>query len=102
METTPNEYWGENSVGALCDPWYVVTTRIGHIKVGWRKRVIVLDWQRTSIHNKERASYHQRDGLFPYENVTQDTNMIHAYGYEKLTSYLKKLKTEAGKIDACN
>lgn len=87
MEAIPNEYCGEGSAEALCDPWYIVTTRIGHIKVGWRRRVIVLDWQRTTINNTEE--------LFPDENVTQVPSAIHAYGYEKLTSYLKKLKTES-------
>jgi hypothetical protein len=86
MMEIPNEYHGEDSIENMYDPWYLVTTRIGHIKVGWRKRVIVLDWERTILNNTE--------DLFPDENVTQVPKAIHAWGYVKLDEYLKKLKEE--------
>jgi hypothetical protein len=50
MEEIPNEYWPEPYViGRALSPWFVCTTRVGHFKVGWRKRVIVLDWERTDV-----------------------------------------------------
>ena len=85
MEEIPNEYWGKDSVENLTDPWFIVTTSVGHIKVGWRKRVIVLDWERTPIESSS-------DDLFPEEDVTHGIASIHAWGYEKLTQYLKVIK----------
>jgi hypothetical protein len=84
MEPAPNEYFGDDAE-ALSSPWYVVTTPRGHIKVGWRKRVIVLDWERSEI----QASAHQ---LFPQEDVTKGDRMIHCWTYEKLAQYLTALK----------
>jgi hypothetical protein len=84
MEEIPNEYFGEDDTWGIGDPWYIVTTSIGHIKVGWRKRVIVLDYERTTIEDFAGK-------LFPDEDVTMGDRMIHAWGYEKLTEYLKKL-----------
>jgi len=75
----PNEYWGE-----MGEPWLIVTTEIGHVKIGWRKRVIEIDWSDTDI--KSSA-----EDLFPDENVTKIDKMIHAWGYEKATEYIKKL-----------
>ena len=78
----PNEY---------CDcyqckqtsPWFMVTTTRGMIKIGWRKRVINIDW---STMNREDA-----ETLFPDEDVTKDGRLIHAWGYEKAKEYLNKL-----------
>jgi len=76
-EQIPNEYDKSNR------PWFLVTTKIGHIKIGWRKRVIVLDWSCTT--NKGRAV-----DLFA-DDVTKDVHMIHAWGYEKAKEYIAKL-----------
>lgn len=76
-EKIPNEYDKSNR------PWFVVTTKIGHIKIGWRKRVIVIDWSRTT--NKGRAV-----DLFE-DDVTKDAHMIHAWGYEKAKQYIERL-----------
>lgn len=89
MEEAPNEYWLPESPEALRNPWYIVTTRLGHFKVGWRKRVIVLDWSRTIIQKIARE-------VFLHEDVTKEGHMIHAWGYEKLAEYLKKLEDEDG------
>jgi hypothetical protein len=78
----PNEY---------CDcyqckqtsPWFMVTTTKGTIKIGWRKRVINIDW---STMNREDA-----ETLFPNEDVTKDDRLIHAWGYEKAKEYINKI-----------
>ena len=84
MEPIPNEYFGDNDPWSLRSPWYIVTTRIGHFKVGWRKRVLVLDWERTEV--KTTA-----DTLFQNEDVTKGEHMIHCWSYAKATEYLKRV-----------
>lgn len=61
-----------------------MTTPIGHIKIGWRKRVVVIDWSETIV--KENA-----DDLFPDEDVTKVGKLIHAWGVKKATEYVGKL-----------
>lgn len=66
-------------------PWITVTTSQGIITIGWRKRVINIDWSQTTlcINGEE---------LFKGENTTTATDYIHAWSYEKAVEYLKKLK----------
>lgn len=82
VQETSNEY---------CDcyickhmPWFLVITHKGTIKIGWRKRVINIDWTNSGI--KEDA-----ETLFPDEDVTKYNKTIHAWGYEKAKEYLDKL-----------
>jgi len=86
MEEVSNEYWcGIDKAWALSRPWFMVTTPVGHIKVGWRKRVIELNWERTTIEATAEK-------LFPDHSATTGHRMVHAYGYERLTAYLKTLR----------
>ena len=62
-------------------PWFIVTTAKGKIKIGWRKRVINIDWSDSLI--KEDAKT-----LFPDEDVTRWETGIHAWGYEKAKEYI--------------
>lgn len=79
VEEIPNGYCSR----ACCInyPWFIVTTKIGHIKIGWRKRVINIDWSKTIV--KATA-----ENLFPNEEVTMEGHSIHAWGYEKAKEYL--------------
>jgi hypothetical protein len=81
-----NEYCGPK-----CCPhrvWLLVTTRLGVIKIGWRKSVINIDWSQSDI---------RADGvaLFASEDVTKDERTIHAYGYAKAAEYLARLAASA-------
>lgn len=66
------------------EPWYLVTTSKGHIKIGWRKRVISIDWKDSDI---KQSGYE----LFPEEDVTRWESGIHAWGYEKAKEYIDHL-----------
>lgn len=66
------------------DPWLIVLTRRGFIKIGWRKRVIVIEWNNSSI--KESA-----EELFPDLDVTKNGKMIHAWGHEQATEIVSTL-----------
>jgi len=96
VEPCKNEYsngaWGE------LFPWYKVTTPIGRIKIGTRKRVINIDWSETTV--AESGSE-----LFPTEDVTKggvhyesdgNKRYIHAWGLEKAKEYINKI-LDAGK-----
>lgn len=74
-----NEYCGPK-----CCPnrvWLLVTTRMGVVKIGWRKRVIEIDWSASDVTSTT-------EDLFAKEDVTKGERMIHAWGYEKATEYL--------------
>ncbi len=84
VETIGNEYCSQ----ACCYkyPWVMVTTQKGHIKLGWRKRVINIDWSESDI---------DLDGneIFKDEKVTTGDKYVHAWGYEKAIEYLTKLNS---------
>jgi hypothetical protein len=86
VEEIPNEYCPRPC--CMHRPWFVVTSRIGHIKIGWRKRVVHLEWTRSMA--TESASV-----LFPAENVTKLDHTIHAWSGEKVVEYLGVLKADA-------
>lgn len=63
--------------------WFLFYTEFGPLRIGWRKRVIEIDWKRID-----------RDFgfLFEDEKVTIYKTGVHAWSYEKLAEYLKKIK----------
>lgn len=81
VSAIPNGYEPENGYYKLF-PWYIVTTEKGHIKIGWRKRVILIDWTDSDIAGEI---------MFPDEDVTKGEKYIHAWGYEKAQEYIDKL-----------
>lgn len=62
-------------------PWFDVTTRRGVIEIGWRRRVISIDWSKSDIKSKAAE-------LFPLEKVTIQDRSIHAWSYEKAREYI--------------
>lgn len=65
-------------------PWFVVTTARGPITVGWRNRVVNLDWSGSDI-------VANGEELFAMENVTKGSKFIHCYGIESLRTHVKAL-----------
>ncbi len=65
-------------------PWFIVTTKIGPVEIGWRKRVISISWKGTDV--KQNAQE-----IFPHEDTTKEGQLIHAWSYEKATEYIKRL-----------
>ena len=66
----------------VCAPWFVATFPFGDIKIGWRKRVINIDWSSTGK---------DLEHLFKEEDVTKDPHYIHAWGAQKASEYLKRI-----------
>ena len=82
VEEIPNGYCRQGCCRHL--PWFVVTTAVGRIKIGWRKRVIEIDWTDT-------RGTADSDTLFPGEAVTKGARSIHAWSVEKAREYITKI-----------
>jgi hypothetical protein len=80
MNEIPNEYCPCEA----CGPWFLAKIPAGDLKIGWRKRVINIDWKGTG---KALPT------LFESEEVTRGDDHIHAWGKEKAIEYLAKLRT---------
>lgn len=78
-EEIPNGYCSQWCCKHL--PWFVVTTAIGRFKLGWRKRVISIDWSDT-------RAVRTADELFPNEKVTKDGRLIHAWSLDDARRYI--------------
>lgn len=88
FEIIPNGYCNRDCCKHI--PWLFFHTPDGDIIVGWRKRVISIEWQ---------GNYKQfdMDELFGIEDVTKweenGKRGIHAWGREKAYEYLKNVRS---------
>lgn len=81
-----NGYWGDNKTRG---PWWLVMTDIGPIRIGWRKRVIEIEWDACSIgHLPVRA-------IVTEDDLTKDETYVHAYSMPKAVEYLASLRSMA-------
>lgn len=69
-----NKYYGD------CADWVLAKTDLGMITIGWRKRVINIDWGDTGLK------------FLIDDDVTKECTYCHAWGYDKAITYLKQLK----------
>lgn len=85
VKVIDNQYSG--NAHYYVDPWLVVTTSKGPIMLGWRKRVINIDWSDSDI---------AVDGqeLFKDEKTTSSDRYVHAWSKEKAVEYLARLRAE--------
>lgn len=83
VEEIPNRYWPKGRG----HPWLQVTTRHGRFIVGWRKRVIHVEWTDTVI--KKRA-----EELFPDAETTMGDFYMHVNDYEDLGVRVRRLSAE--------
>lgn len=87
VEEIPNGYavsWYNKHL-----PWFKVTTPLGHITIGWRKRVIEIDWSGTTIDASA-------EDLFPAEHTTKHKQSIHAWGLEDAKKYIEVIMIKGG------
>ncbi len=82
MEELPNGYCSQPC--CLNKPWFRVTSSIGHVVIGWRKRVISIVWKDTNIKKTGEE-------MFPTEASTRWETGIHAWGTGPAVEYIKKL-----------
>ena len=81
LRNIPNQYCLDENC-TVCSDWFYVKTEVGTILIGWRKRVINIDWSETGK---------DLDKFFWYDNTTQWEHGIHAWGYHKVLEYITKL-----------
>lgn len=84
IKEIPNEYCNRYCCKHL--PWFIVTTTRGPITIGWRKRVLQIDWCESDIDSAAEK-------LFPDEDVTKGIHYIHAWGLEKAAEYIQTILT---------
>lgn len=82
VEEIPNGYCAKACCRHL--PWFVVTTKVGRFTIGWRKRVISIEWTQT-VGTKDAKT------LFGDEGVTAYDKVVHAYSYDKAREYICKI-----------
>ena len=78
----PNEYSGDPYY--VNRPWFEVTTPVGLFTLGWRKRVISIDWSKT-VGTKFAFE------LFANESTTMSGRTIHAWTYAKARAYIQAI-----------
>lgn len=78
MTPEPNKYCSCDR----CPPWFKVKTVQGEFEIGWRKRVIHIGWSNNNV----------PEDLFKDQDVTKESDLIHAWGYKKAEEYLKKIR----------
>lgn len=86
-----NGYWPEAYHDLRRDnPWWLMKTKHGLIKIGWRKRVISIDWSDTHYRAEKTG-----EGVWPdtitSDEVTKTETIVHAWSYFKALEYLSKL-----------
>lgn len=80
VKELPNGYCSDWCCKHL--PWFEVITRQGPIQIGWRKRVINIDWSQMPLKRKAEV-------LFSGENVTKGDYHIHAWSPEDAARYIQ-------------
>lgn len=77
-----NRYWPKHpDYFSVRSPWYLFKTPFGLLEIGWRKRVISIDWE----------DFKARGQVVGEDKTTNDSSSAHAWTYEKLIEYLKEL-----------
>ena len=80
-----NKYWPDCEAYAQIrrdNPWWLVLTKAGPVVIGWRKRVISINWADTGIRAKMTA-----------DDVTSELDYCHAWTYAKAVEYLSSLQS---------
>ena len=79
---SPNKYWPKAYIEQReKSPWWLIKTPYGLIEIGWRKRVIHIDWSDTRLRK-----------IITEDEVSRDEEYVHAWGYDKAVQYLTELK----------
>lgn len=82
-----NGYWPTHADYAeirAAQPWWLVQTDFGLVQVGWRKRVMHIEWSATSIKT-----------IVTEDDTTKKEQYVHAWTNDKAVKYLMELKRQA-------
>lgn len=85
-----NQYWPKPyTVERENSPWWLVMTPAGPITIGWRKRVISIDWEDTGLRL-----------VVTKDEVTKGDTHVHAWSYVKALEYLTALAQARATVTA--
>jgi hypothetical protein len=77
-----NGYWPDApTYDDVRRPWWLAQTSIGLVRLGWRKRVLEIDWSATGF-----------VATVTTDDVTKCPSMVHAYSQAKAVEYLSHLR----------
>lgn len=85
-----NPYWPRdpNYYKTIIEsPWWLIKTKYGNIQIGWRKRVICINWADSNLRKEITA-----------DDVTKNEIFVHAWSNEKALEYLTAMKAEMDKL----
>lgn len=79
-------------------PWFLVTTPDGDIKIGYRKRVIHIEWMNNykpfteTFENESVTKCFQAQEVQRFIHAQEVQRFIHAWTLDKAMEYLRKAK----------
>lgn len=83
-----NRYWPLHPhYDDIRSSWWLMETNMGNIVIGWRKRVLNIDWESTEV----RA-------IVTDDNVTKTDKMVHAWSKVSAVAYLESLRRAYNRI----
>jgi len=81
IQEVRNQYWPDAAAyDDVRTPWWRMETIVGPVVIGWRKRVISIDWRGTDV----RA-------VVTTDDVTKTETLVHAWSTAKALEYLTSL-----------
>lgn len=86
MRQIPNGYW--RNADRPVPPWWRVSSNIGEFEIGWRKRVVSIEF------STDHPAWLDLQGLFHDQNVTKERALIHAWSAQTASEYLKRIREE--------
>lgn len=85
-----NGYWPEGYIEMRQkSPWWLMKTPAGLVRIGWRKRVISIDWCDTPARI-----------IVTDDDTTKDATLVHAWSHGKAVVYLDSLGREFRRLAA--
>ena len=77
-----NGYWPDSpSYDSVRRPWWLFMTDVGLIQLGWRKRVLAIDWAACEVR-----------GVVTDADVTKGDTYVHAYRVEDAVACMRELR----------
>lgn len=82
IKMVPNGYWPDSYVELnRANPWFEVSTPMGVITIGWRKRVIEITWKNIPVNE-----------IITQDDTDKGHRYVHAWNYGAAVTYLANLR----------